>query len=143
MTATAAKVAVIRRSQQVRMMLSSSLNTLGIHPESQAHLHLLLGATTLRAAPTRMMTTKVRPQRSLLAILQKQSHLKNQRKRKGEATGQSAVDRPAHLNHRRMTKTSRAEVGAEVYRKGRALAIPGKTGHVVPAEAGMTFKARI
>lgn len=140
---TAAKVAAIRRSQQVRMMLSRSLDTLGVHPESQAHLHLLPGATMLRAAPTRTMTTNVRLQWSLLAILRKQNHRRNQRKRKREATGRSAVDRLAHLNHPRMIRTSRAEVGAGVYRKGRAHAIPGRTGHAVPAGADMTPKARI
>ncbi|KAL1416200.1 hypothetical protein MTO96_006461 [Rhipicephalus appendiculatus] len=124
-------------------MMLNKLSTLGAHLGGQVYLHPRQGASGLLAAPTQMMTTKAHLQQSLLAVLQKQSQLKNQHKRKGEATEQSVVDHLVRLIRLRMTKTSRAEVGAEVFRKGRALDLPGRTGPAVPAEAGVALRARI
>lgn len=141
-TAAAAKVTLSRRSQQPRTMLNK-LSILGTHLGGQVYLHLRQGAGGLLAALTQMMTTKAHLQQSLLAVLRKQNHLKNQRKRKGEATEQSVVDHLARRIRLKMTETSRAEVGAEVSRKGRALDFLGRTGHAVPAEAGAALRARI
>lgn len=121
----------------------NKLSALGEHLGGQVYLLLRQGASGPLAAPIRMMTTRAHLQQGLLAVLQKQSQLKNQHKRKGEATEQNVVDRPAHLIHLRMTKTSRAEVGAEVFRKGRVLDFPGKTGLAVPAGADVALRARI
>lgn len=137
-----AKVVVTRRSQHVRTALDIKMSTLATYPEGRACLHLRQEASGLLAAPTLMMTTKEHLYQNLRVILRKQSHLVNQHRRKGEATEQSAVDRLARLSHLKMTKTSRAEVGAEVCRRGRALGFPCRTGPVVPAKATETLKAR-
>lgn len=137
-----AKVTLSRRSQQPRMMLNK-LNALGEHLGGQVCLLLQKGASGLLAAPVRMMTTRAHLQQGLLVVLQKQSQLKNQHKRKGEATEQSVVDRLAHLIHLKMTETSGAKVVAEVFHKGRVLDFPGKTELAVPAGADVALRARI